>query len=820
MGMRDTALLGTSSDAPEPAGDVCVVVGEHGSLLGWGPAAQHLLGYSSSELWELRWADLVEPGTEAAELLDRRPDGRPIVFSPARLRHSSGSRVEARIWAHGLVTPAGAQWLIQAEPLEDARRNDLRRALLRGLFTESPYIIDVFDSDLRFLGQNESRSRSGGFADEVVGRTMREAAPSGLLDVDALEERQRRVLDTGRASIGVEVRGGIPEGPGGESVWSETIVPLRSGSGDVVGLVHLVINVTEETRARERLDLINEASARIGSSLDVMQTAQELTDVAVPQFADYAYVDLLDPVLGGRNADVGLLGEGAPLRRAAHTVRAGGPLDTRVARGEIDLIASAPESSATKALADGNHVLLTGDELFEEFISDPARAALHRSRRVHSWLLVPMYARGEALGTVTFARYQRLQPFEADDILLAKEFAARAGVCIDNASRYTHERSRALALQRSLLPRRLPALRCVETASRYLPANGHTVLGGAWFDVIRLSSARVGLVVANAVGQGLRSAVTMSALRTAVRTLADLDLSPDELLTELNEQIKRFHHEQGAGNDAVGTTCTYAVFDPLSRHCELASAGHPSPALLPELGEATVIEMPVGPPLGTGGAPYECGGLTLADGDLLVLDTMGLANLDGDDAGTGLERLRDVLSAARAARPSPAASTRQGLGEFCDEVLRRMVPCPAQQDMALLVARVRGLESERHVTWDLPAEFEVVRKARELAGRTLRDWGLEEMQFTTELLVSELVTNAVRYGLPPIRLRLIRDRNLICEVSDHSSTSPHVRRALDTDEGGRGLFLVSQTADLWGTRYHARGKSIWAEQSLRTPPGD
>ncbi len=102
----------------------------------------------------------------------------------------------------------------------------------------------------------------------------------------------------------------------------------------------------------------------------------------------------------------------------------------------------------------------------------------------------------------------------------------------------------------------------------------------------------------------------------------------------------------------------------------------------------------------------------------------------------------------------------------------------------------------------------------------LAEWGLEELSFTTELIVSELVTNAYRYAGGPVLLRLIRDGQLICEVSDTSSTSPHLRQARGTDEGGRGLFLVAQLSERWGTRYGRNRKTIWAEQPLAAQPGE
>ncbi|MHA6765533.1 SpoIIE family protein phosphatase [Streptacidiphilus sp. PAMC 29251] len=722
------------------------------------------------------------------------------------------------LWTRSLGSAgAGPPWLISAEAADDVRRRDLASALLRGLFTESPFLIDVFDTRLRFVAQNKAQRYATGFPGDFHGRTMREIAPAGLMDLEALEARQRQVLDTGRALVGSEVHGRIPDDPDRDHIWSETIVPLHSRSGAVIGLTHAVFDISEQARARERLALVNEASRRIGSTLDVAHTAQELTDVAVPQLADLAYVNLTGPVFSGEEPAAGPVDEDVELRRAATTTQSGGPLETGVATGDGDPFASGPGSLFTRAIRSGTSLLLTGAELYRELRhADPARAALSLDHGVRSWLLVPMYARGAVLGAAVFVRLKRAHPFEPDDVLLAEEIVARAAVCIDNARRYTRERTTALALQRSLLPQALPVLGAAELRSRYLSARDPVALGGAWFDAIPLSGARVALVVGDVKSHGLHSAVTMGRLRTAVRTLADLDLSPEELLAQLDDLVSRFTAEQeqdagttgatGATDRAEGTTCVYAVFDPLSRRCVVVRAGHPPPVRVGADGRATLLDASGGPALGLGGAPFGSCEVVLDEGDLLVLSTEGLLASQGAGATAGSEALLTVLSEPRLVSA--------GLDGVCDAVLQQLLPVQLHDDVALLVARVHGLAPDRHVTWDIAAAPEDVGRARALANQQLAAWGLDDLSFATELVVSELVTNAIRYGCPPIQLRLIRDQSLICEVSDGSSTSPHVRRALETDEGGRGLYMAAQLVARWGTRYHPRGKTIWTEQPL------
>ncbi|WP_157867897.1 ATP-binding SpoIIE family protein phosphatase, partial [Streptomyces prasinus] len=387
------------------------------------------------------------------------------------------------------------------------------------------------------------------------------------------------------------------------------------------------------------------------------------------------------------------------------------------------------------------------------------------------------------------------------------EITARAAVCIDNARRYSRERETTLTLQRSLLPRGLPRTAAVDAASRYLPA-ARTGVGGDWFDVIPLSGMRVAMVVGDVVGHGIQASATMGRLRTAVRTLADIDLAPEELLTHLDDLVLHLSHESGgdAGPGEVGATCLYAVYDPVSRRCTLSRAGHPPPVLVPPDGPVRVLDMPSGPPLGVGGLPFESVELELPEGSVLGFYTDGLVNGRGDGTDTGPHLLCEALSHAASG----------ALEEACDRVLHATLPPgPATDDVTLLLTRTRGLSSSQVATWDIPADPALVAPVRKWVLDQLGVWGLTDVSFTVELVVSELVTNAIRYGAPPIRLRLICDAStLICEVSDGSHTAPHLRRAKTWDEGGRGLLLVAQLTQRWGSRHTAEGKTIWAELGL------
>jgi GAF domain-containing protein/anti-sigma regulatory factor (Ser/Thr protein kinase) len=548
--------------------------------------------------------------------------------------------------------------------------------------------------------------------------------------------------------------------------------------------------------ARERLNMLYDAGVGIGTSLDVTRTAEELAELAVPRFADYATVDLFDAVLAGGQPEAG-----TRLRRTACSgIRKDAPLYP--VGEQIRLVDSSPQA---RALRDGQAVI--EPRLAEApgwRAQDLERSAQVVEFGIHSLIAVPLRAGSLVLGVVSFWRSRKAGPFDADEVALAEELVARAAVSIDNARRYTREHSMAVTLQRSLLPRSLPEQNALDIAYRYLPAQAG--VGGDWFDVLPLSGARVALVVGDVVGHGLHAAATMGRLRTAVHNFSALDLPPDELLALLDELVARIDQDEAETGDSApvtGATCLYAVYDPVSQRCTIARAGHPPPALVAPDGNVEFPEVPAGPPLGLGGLPFETAELELAEDSRLVLYTDGLVEDRDRDIDEGLELLRTALA-------GPGRSPE----ETCRAVLEARPPTRSSDDIALIVARTRALGPDRVAEWQVPPDPAAVGQVRSAVTRTLEGWGLEELSFTTELILSELVTNAIRYGGDQIRVRMLRDRSLICEVFDSSSTSPHLRYATMNDEGGRGLFLVAQLAERWGTRYLPAGKVIWAEQPV------
>ncbi|MFD7247035.1 SpoIIE family protein phosphatase [Streptomyces massasporeus] len=799
---RSASVPGEGSGAPpeglvDEAATAKALVDGQGIVTGWSEGARRLLGYRASEVIGRPGAALLADGPPPEALTSLLT--LPRWSGRATLLHREGHALTVNLLAHLrqdgdrhgewlLLTPVGRP---EVSPDDDA--------FLRRSFTQSTCTTALYDTGLRLVRANADMERVIGLPEEAM-RGLRVSEIVHHPQADRAEEAMRRALDTGeRQDLQVSLQLAGHERP---SVWNVSLAPVRAGDGRTQGVLLSAHDMTEQHVARQRLVLLNEASLRIGSTLDLERTAQELADVAVPRLADFVTVDLLPSIDDGDDPPAGAPHGPVRLRRVAHQSVLEGCPEAVVPNGTVAVYPD--KSAAAECLAAGRPLIqsITGEAVADVLRQTPERGERMRRFGFHSVLAVPMRARGLTLGVATFSRHRNPEPFEQDDLLLGQEITDRAGLCIDNARRFTRERATSLTLQSSLLPQRLPEQSALDVASRYLPATTQAGVGGDWFDVIPLSGARVALVVGDVVGHGIQASATMGRLRTAVRTLADVDLPPDELLTHLDDLVS--HLAAGADSTGdIGATCLYAVYDPVSRRCSLARAGHPVPALLTPDGRAEFLDVPSGLPLGLGGLPFEALERELPVGSVLALYTDGLLEAGSRDLDDGMDAFLRIL------RTSDAS-----LEDTCDAVLGAMLPERPVDDVALLVARTRALDDFHVASWDVPADTAAVAVARKNACRQLAEWGLDDCVFVTELVVSELVTNAIRHAEPPIELRLIYDRTLICEVSDGSTTAPHMRRARTYDEGGRGLLLVAQTCQGWGARHTTNGKVIWAEQTL------
>ncbi|MFE0047790.1 SpoIIE family protein phosphatase [Streptomyces albireticuli] len=570
----------------------------------------------------------------------------------------------------------------------------------------------------------------------------------------------------------------------------------------------------------ERLRFVGAATRRIARGIDLDEIVLGLCRATVPTFADAILVYLRDPLPVGDERPVGpvvlrlrrtdqlpehVRGLGEPVGGAFAVPAEAAPDRSDPA---TDLAGAAAERCEVRIGGPLAEVLRGVRPVFGD--SSAARAALPEllgeGRCVpdrHRTILAPLRGRRRVIGAAVFIRRADRPAFEGDDLLVAAQLATHTALGVDKAVLYGREVYIADELQRTMLPDSLPQPTGVRLASRYLPAAETARVGGDWYDAIPLPGNRVALVVGDVMGHSMTSAAIMGQLRTTAQTLAGLDLPPAEVLHHLDEQAQRL------GSDRMAT-CLYAVYDPVAHRIVIANAGHPPPIMLHRGGRAEVLRVPPGAPIGVGGVDFEAVELDAPAGATLLLYTDGLVESRIRDVWTGIEQLRErLIETARLTGPNPPP-----LEPLCDEVLGMLGPGDRDDDIALLAARFEGIAPSDVAYWFLDPRPQTARQARRLARRALTRWGLEELTDSVELLVSEVITNAVRYAERPITLRLLRTDVLRCEVGDDVPQLPRLRQARPSDEGGRGLYLVNRLARRWGATRLSTGKVVWFELAL------
>ncbi|MER6995686.1 SpoIIE family protein phosphatase [Streptomyces sp. NPDC000410] len=750
-----------------------VVIDGDGLVSHWSTGARRLFGRSKEAALGRAAGELLPVSGALAE--DGSPGGTASYPAAGRARLSrqgEDGRIDVLWWAYPLVGPGPERLLVLAA---DAARFDAAHSVER--------IAPGFALHTDFPGSDE------------LARRLPEILPS--MSVQESTRIVAQVLELGYPVIEFSLQDRVPVTPD----WG---VPRRDGVRR--GARRQAAGPDPEqdleyAAVRERLEFLNEVSGRIGSSLDLARTIHEVSAAVVPRFTDVAGTFLREQVVAGEGFP-----DGPPdattlwHRVAVEHVDAPGRWDDVVPVGE-----SMPfpvDTPFFRCMTTGEPVLVPriseemGTAIADRFEKRDVRPLING----RSMLVVPLKARNVVLGFMILLRHPERAVFNDMDRVTGAELAARAGLVLDNARMYTYQESVAETLQHSMLPQVAPRMPGCDTATRYLPGTFLGRVGGDWFDSIKLPGSRTALVVGDVMGHGLNSAAMMGQLRTAVQTMAALDLPPDQLLRNLDDLAQRLGEHYLA-------TCLYAVYDPIAGELLMANAGHVPPVLVRAAdGRSELLELPTGAPIGVGGVPFETVRVAVAPGDRLVMCTDGLVEVRGEDIGVGLATLCE--SAAH-----PAAS----MDDACDTIIRALGARGGRKDdVALLMARLGGIAAQDMARWQLPAEPGEVATARRLAREQLAAWALDEQADTLELLVSEVVTNAVRHtDSARIELRLVRTDALLCEVTDDGHTLPALRAAGPDDESGRGLSVVSALAREWGTSRSGAGKSVWFELQLR-----
>lgn len=782
-----------------------VVVDRDGDVSHWSTGARRLFGAAKEEAIGRSVLDLLPVSGALPEDDEITPYGAYAAYDGlgpdlessldgrlnfpaagrARLTVSDRDRADVLWWAYPLVGPGNERLLVLAADAERLRRAERDE----GIAFER--IAPGFALHTDFPGAEE------------LARRLPEILPS--MSVDESARIVAQVLELGYPILEFSQNDRVPVTPDWGVARRTERMARRERAAHVAaqGLpvpAELADDEGEDLEyaaVRERLEFLTEVSGRIGTSLDLSRTIVEVSRAVVPRFTDVAGTYLREQVVAGEGFPDGVPDTTTMWHRVA--------LEHTDEPGRWDDVVPVGEAMPFPAHTPFFQCMTTGEPVLVPRISvemGHAIASQFEKRDIRplitgrSMLVVPLKARNVVLGFMILLRHPEREMFNDMDRVTGAELAARAGLVLDNARMYTYQESVAETLQDSMLPHIPPRMAGCDIATRYLPGTLLGRVGGDWFDSVKLPGARTALVVGDVMGHGLNSAAMMGQLRTAVQTMAAMDLPPAQLLRNLDDLAQRL-------GDGYLATCLYAVYDPIGSELHLANAGHIPPVLVRAVdGRSELLDLPTGAPIGVGGVAFESLRVRVEPGDRLVMCTDGLVEMRGEDIGVGLATLCE--SAAH-----PAAS----MDDACDTIIRALNTRGGRKDdVALLMARLNGIEPEDVAEWRLALDPAEVRRARAVVREQLHDWGLARLADPAELMVSELVTNAVRHSHSrPVQLRLIRGETLLCEVDDDDHTLPTLLGADPAAETGRGLRVVSTLAREWGTSRTAAGKTVWFE---------
>ncbi|MFE9680284.1 SpoIIE family protein phosphatase [Streptomyces sp. NPDC006285] len=749
----------------------------------WDEAALDLYGTLPADFTGKieNWMRAIHPDDLAPTLAvaQRAIHDHTVYEAEYRVRRLDGSYGWTRARGRAVYDEQGEAVRMVGVGWESNESRSAREALSRALRHMSDGFLAV-DEQWRITFANLQAERTLGFSEQKLFGRLLWDLPSARR-ITGLEERCREAAVQDEP-VGFDVRS-----PGSRRLYHLRLVPGPDGCTLYFTDVTDKRRLAEERQSAERATAERAARvAELTADLAKATTSQDVVDaVARRVLPPFAATGLLMQVIeGDRLHRVGAVGYPEEF---------------------LDLLDSRPRSSGDPAwdlIASGTPLFLSSVEEFAAHWPEQAAAGLPALAGTQAWAFLPLAASGHTFGVCVVA-FDRPRLLNDEERTLLTTISALVAQALERARLYDAEYARSRELQRSLLPQGLPELAACTAAARYLPAGQGMDVGGDWYDIIPLSGGQVALVVGDVMGHGLPEAATMGRLRTAVHTLADLELPPDEIMSHLNDIV-------GGMNEESYATCLYALYDSTTRTCHISRAGHPPPALVHPDGSVHFPEPAADPPLGAAKPPFETIEMPVPEGSLIVLYTDGLVESSKRDIDTGMADL------ARLLHTTHEDGTSGDLEHLCDILTAGLLPTDQQaaDDAAFLVARLHALPEDRMAAWPLPKGPKAAGQARRHVRGQLADWGLDDLVPTTELLVSELVGNVVRHAKGPVRLRLLYGAELICEVFDGSLTMPRIRRASESDEGGRGLQLVTALSERWGVRYTPTGKCIWTEQVL------
>ncbi|MEU6476416.1 SpoIIE family protein phosphatase [Streptomyces sp. NPDC047017] len=425
------------------------------------------------------------------------------------------------------------------------------------------------------------------------------------------------------------------------------------------------------------------AADALGSELDLQVTGRHVVHALAPGFCDAASVYLLQRWLLEEQARTAADPPQIEARRLALRIGAQATEEWEHLLPVGEVLVFPRETPYARAIATGQTQLLDGvDGHTVERLSrtGPGDADVAALLRTASFLIVPLRLRGTAIGFVACTRGPHRDPFTRGEAVAVESLASRACVALDNARRYERERRTALAIRRSLLPETGQTFEGCRVAHGCRPAGQDDVIGGDWYDVLPRTGRRLGMIVGDAMGHGPESAVAMIQLRTAVRTLAALDIAPSELM----------HRLDAVAADTPGAsfaTCMYAEWDAELHTCTFVGAGHPPPLVRGPGGPAAPVALATaGLPLGLGTSRWEPTVLHLSEPAFLLLYSDGLVESRAHDIDQGITRLARALDTGAGELPDPGHP--DALPSLCRRLLRHSAADDVTDDRTLLLAEL------------------------------------------------------------------------------------------------------------------------------------
>lgn len=695
-----------------------------------------------------------------------------------------------------LMTTIGYQLGQQMERTraeEAVRASEARKSAM--LEASLDCIVSI-DADGLVLEFNAAAERTFGYsAEEAIGREMAE-----LIVPPALRERHReglsRYLATGEPHVlGRRLEITAMRRDGSEFPVELTITRIAlDGPPTFTGFLR---DISARKRREEFDRFLAEAGAALGASLDFEETLSAVTRLAVPGIADWCAVDLLGP-------------DGSIRRVAA--------AHTDPAKVELAFELGRVRPAALEDSGGFGAVIRTGEpEWFEEVpeealeFLEPEPREVVRSLGLRSAVIAPLRSPGgQVSGALALATAESGRRFDEQDVVLALELGRRCAIAIDNARQHA-ERSRvAQTLQRSLLPGALPAVPGVQLEARFRAAGAGIEMGGDFYDVFPLDGRGWAMVLADVCGKGPEAAALTALVRYTVRAVTIHEQEPDRVLGLLNEAILRHR-----GDDRF-CSAVFATLETLPEgvRVRVANGGHP-PALVLRTGGEVQTLGGKGLLLGLWQDPMiECEELYLQPGDSLILYTDGVTDARAPELILGPNELADLVRSCAGTGAAATADTIQkavtsGGGEPRD-------------DLALLVASVEGaaVAADAASGGGLRVDLDPGPEAAGEARRAIAAWTDRldaEVVDDIKLLVTELITNACRYGSDggPIALELALDGTSVrLSVTDGGpGFEAEVEDSRPAEESGRGLIIVDALADRWGID-SSSGTCVWAELDL------